>query len=106
MATSPATAMNKRSAPYLPFKTFLNSLDTFVHGIPPKLDRTVWKSQAGLVQGLIMNTYRFFGLADDNDAPGPYLEEMVKQPEKRPETLRFLVEAQYSDILDQHDLTK
>ena len=105
MATQASTII-RRSAPYLPFKTFLNSLDTFSHGIPPKLDRTVWKSQAGLVQGLIMNTYRFLGLVDDNDAPESYLENMIKQPEKRPEELRFLIEAQYHDIMGQNDLTK
>jgi hypothetical protein len=106
MATNAVPSIAKRSVPYLPFKTFLNSLDTFAQGIPPKLDRTVWKSQAGLVQGLIMNTYRFLGLVDDNDAPEPYLESMVKTPEKRPEELRFLIEAQYSDIIEAHDLTK
>src|SRR5215831_6141036 len=59
----------KKTAPYLPFKTFMNSLDTFSQGVPGTLDRTIWKSQAGLMQGLIMNTYRFFGLVDEFDAP-------------------------------------
>jgi hypothetical protein len=105
-ATSFDTEAGKRSAPYLPFKTFLNSLDTFTHGIPPKLDRTVWKSQAGLVQGLIMNTYRFFGLVDDQDNSTEWLELMVKKPEARPATMRDLILAQYDSIMDQHDLTK
>ena len=104
--TSYETEAGKRSAPYLPFKTFLNSLDTFTHGIPPKLDRTVWKSQAGLVQGLIMNTYRFFGLVDDQDYSTDWLELLVKKPEERSATMRDLILAQYAPIMDNHDLTK
>lgn len=109
MATATTTLESetvKRLAPYLPFKTFLNSLDTFNHGIPPKLDRGVWKSQAGLVQGLIMNTYRFFGLVDDQDNSTHELEELVKKAETRPETLKTLILAQYGPIIDNHDLTK
>jgi hypothetical protein len=45
-------------APYLPFKTFLSSLEPFSQGIPPKIDRTLW-NQSGFVQGLIMNAYRW-----------------------------------------------
>jgi hypothetical protein len=104
--TSFETENAKRSAPYLPFRTFLNSLDTFTHGIPPKLDRTVWKSQAGLVQGLIMNTYRFFGLVDDQDGSTEWLDMLVKRTEERPTTLRTLILNQYGPIVDNHDLTK
>ena len=59
----------RETAPYLPFKTFLNSLDTFSQGLPSILDRTIWRSQAGLTQGLIMNTYHFLGLVDEYDSP-------------------------------------
>jgi|GEM_PF-718733 len=110
MATATTTTFDaevgKRSVPYLPFKTFLNSLDTFTHGIPPKLDRTVWKSQAGLVQGLVMNTYRFFGLVDDQDNSTEWLEMLVKKPEARPATMRDIILGGYGPIVDRHDLTK
>jgi hypothetical protein len=101
----------KRVAPYLPFKTFLSSLDVLSHGVPPKLDRTLWRSQSGVTQGLIMNAYRFFGLVEDEladsiDGPTEYLDQMAKHPDKRPEVLRFLIEAQYEPILARHDLTK
>jgi hypothetical protein len=100
----------KRVPPYLPFKTFLSSLDALSHGVPPKLDRTLWRSQSGVTQGLIMNAYRFFGLVDDepdaSDSSTDYLDKMAKHPDKRPEVLRFLIEAQYEPILEKHDLTK
>jgi hypothetical protein len=85
----------KKTAPYLPFKTFLNSLDTFSQGLPNWLDRTIWKSQAGVTQGLIMNTYRFLGLVDENDCATEALRDMVEHPEQRPAMLRGLLEATY-----------
>jgi hypothetical protein len=105
-----ATETGKRVPPYLPFKTFLSSFDVLAHGVPPRIDRTLWRSQSGVTQGLIMNTYRFFGLVDDspgaNDSSTDYLNELAKYTDKRPEILRGLIEAQYMDILDEHDLTK
>jgi hypothetical protein len=98
----------KRVAPYLPFATFLTSFDTLSHGVPPKLDRTLWRSQSGFMQGLIMNSYRFFGLVEETegDAPTEYLMEMVNSQEQRPEILRALIETQYQDVLEGHDLSK
>jgi hypothetical protein len=100
----------KRVPPYLPFKTFLSSLDALSHGVPPRIDRTLWRSQSGVTQGLIMNAYRFFGLVDDNpganDSSTQELDQLAKHTEKRPETLRGLIEAQYSEVLENHDLTK
>lgn len=98
----------KRVAPYLPFATFLSSLDAFTQGVPPKLDRTLWRSQSGFVQGLIMNTYRFFGLVDedDSDSATEYLVNLVQKKEQRPEILRQLIYAQYDGVLEGHDLSK
>ena len=81
----------KKTAPYLPFKTFLNSLDTFSQGLPNVLDRTIWRSQAGVTQGLIMNAYRFLGLVDEIDSPTDALETMVRHTEQRPSVLRGLM---------------
>jgi hypothetical protein len=89
----------KKTAPYLPFKTFMNSLDTFAHGLPGILDRTIWRSQAGVTQGLIMNTYRFFGLVDEYDSPTDALETMVRHTEQRPMVLRGLIEATYGRVI-------
>ena len=99
---------DKPVAPYLPFRTFLNSLDSLSQGVPPKLDRTLWRGQSGLLQGLIINAYRFFGLANeqDGDTPSDELIKMTNHPEQRPEILRALLEITYMGILQEHDLTK
>jgi hypothetical protein len=102
----------KRVPPYLPFKTFVSSLDALSHGVPPKIDRTLWRSQSGVTQGLIMNAYRFFSLvedtdnADSSDSSTEFLDQVARYPDKRPEVLRFLIEAQYEPIIARHDLTK
>lgn len=102
-----ATEIEKRVPPYLPFKTFLSSLDVLAHGVPPRIDRTLWRSQSGVTQGLIMSAYRFFGFVDDpGDSSTEYLDVAAKTPDKRPEVLRNLLTAQYADILDEHDLSK
>ena len=97
----------KRIAPYLPFRTFLGSLDALSQGVPPVIDRTLWRNQAGLMQGLIMNAYRFFGLVDEDagDTSTEYLDKMAHHPEQRASVLRTLIQNQYSDLLDVCDLT-
>jgi hypothetical protein len=95
----------KRVPPYLPFKTFLSSLDALSHGVPPKIDRMLWRSQSGVTQGLIMSAYRFLGLVEDDDSANEYLERMVKSNSRTVE-MRATLEAQYEPILSKHDLTK
>ena len=92
-------------AAYLPFKTFLSSLDVLDHGIPNKLDRTIWKSQSGIVQGQIMMALRFFGLVTESDEPTPALYRLVGSPEKRREHIESLLRHAYRSIIDA-DLTK
>jgi len=60
------------------------------------------------MQGLIMNTYRFFALVDEeqNDASTKTLIDLVKRQEQRPEILRGLIETEYVDALQDHDLSK
>jgi hypothetical protein len=95
----------KRVPPYLPFKTFLSSLDALSHGVPPKIDRMLWRSQSGVTQGLIMSAYRFLGLVEEDDSANEYLERMVKSNSRTLE-MRTTLEAQYEAILSKHDLTK
>jgi len=106
MASPVTIESSKRAAPYVAFRTFLNSLDALSQGVPPKIDKTIWRTQSGVNQGLIMNTYRFFGLVDDDDLATEELRQLVQHPERRPEILRSLIEIQYEELLAGHDLTK
>ncbi|MGD0469132.1 MAG: hypothetical protein ABSA54_12215 [Terriglobales bacterium] len=90
-------------APYLPFKTFLSSLDPFTQGVPPKIDRSLW-NQSGFVQGLIMNAYRFFHLVDVNSKPSPEFQRLVKSKDQaRKEEIKKLLAIGYPEVMT-HDL--
>lgn len=102
-ATKPTAT---RIPPYLAFKTFLNSLDTLSQGVPPKLDRSFWKGQSGINQGLIMSAYRYFHLVNDNDESTPDLVVLAQHPEKRPAKLRDMITLEYHFVLEKGDITK
>lgn len=92
-------------AAYLPFKTFLSAFDVFEHGIPSRIDRSMWRSQSGVVQGQILMTLRFFNLIGENDEPKPALERFVALKERRKEHVAALLQHSYKGIFD-NDLTK
>lgn len=94
----------KVAAPYLPFKTFLSSLEPFSQIVPPKIDRSIWR-QSSVTQGLIMTAYRFFHLLDENDRPTASLHRLVDPKSNRPEEIKKLLNAYYGDLLA-HDLSK
>jgi hypothetical protein len=95
----------RQSAPYLPFKTFLGALDALNHGVPPFIDRSIWRTQPGGVQGQIMGALRFFNLIDDANKPAENLRRLVEKPEHREKAIRALLEWSYADLL-KGDLTK
>ncbi|MGC2162642.1 MAG: DUF5343 domain-containing protein [Silvibacterium sp.] len=101
------TETSEKTAPaaYLPFKTFLSSVEVLEQGLPKKFDRTMWRSQSGVVQGQIMSALRFFGLLNENDEPTPALHRLVESKEKRHEQVGSLLLHAYRDIIN-HDLTK
>ena len=49
-------------APYLPFLSFKGAIEALEQGVPKKLDRTIWRTQSGIMQTQILMTFRFFGL--------------------------------------------
>jgi hypothetical protein len=96
---------NKQSAPYLPFKTFLGALEALNHGVPPIIDRSIWRTQPGGVQGQIMGALRFFNLIDDTNKPTENLRRLVEKKEHREKAIRALLEWSYADLI-KGDLTK
>jgi hypothetical protein len=92
-------------APYLAFLTFLGAIEALEHGIPKKLDRTMWPSQSGLVQGQILMAFRFFDLVDDQDRPTDLLHGLVEDKDNRTGVLTAILNSSYTALID-HDLTK
>jgi hypothetical protein len=96
---------NKQSAPYLPFKTFLGALEALNHGVPPIIDRSIWRTQPGGVQGQIMGALRFFNLIDEANKPTENLRRLVEKREHRQKAIRALLEWSYANLIA-GDLTK
>ena len=97
----------KKIAPaaYLPFKTFLSSVEALEHGLPKKLDRAIWRGQSGIVQGQIMMAFRFLGLIDDEDQPTPFLSDLVERKNERAQCVGIMLKSAYRKVFDL-DLTK
>ena len=102
-----AETAHVKAPPYLPLKTLLGALDALREGVPKRIDRAIWRSQSGAVQGQIMIALRFLGLLDDSDVPNlPLLDNLAKGDDaRRKELLRPIIETHYRLIIA-HDLTK
>ena len=90
--------------PYLPYKTLISSLENLGQGIPPKLDRSIWKNQPGTVQSQILSAYKFLGLMDETTGPTEVLRELVKYRQSPGPNLKKIIEERYKPILV-HDLS-
>jgi hypothetical protein len=105
-ALTPDIGSKTTPAAYVSFKTFLSAVEALGQGVPKRIDRTMWRSQSGVVQSQIMMALRFFNLVDEDDKPMPALHRLVDAPsEKRPEQIGALLRYAYHDIIE-HDLTK
>lgn len=95
----------KPSPAYVPFRTFLNALDTLQHGVPSIIDRTVWPTFSGLYQSQTLGTFRFLGLIDAEGKPTPDLQKLVEDKDNRQIHLRKVLERSYASLVKK-DLTK
>lgn len=89
---------DRRVVPYVPFKTFFTALDTLERGIPNQLDRSVWPSYSGAIQGQLLAAFRFLGLMDEDHRPTAALRELAADGERRP-ALRRLLEKHYQRVV-------
>lgn len=91
--------ISKVIPPYLPYKTLVSSFENFSHGIPPKIDRSIWKNQPGTVQSQILSAYKFLGLMDEQTAPTQALKTVVQNRNTPEQLLKEILEEKYSPIL-------
>lgn len=90
--------------PYLPYKTLMSSLENLAQGIPPKLDRSIWKNQPGTVQSQILSAYKFLGLMNDTNEPTEVLRFLVDHRSSPAPTMKKIIEDKYEVILEKHPL--
>ncbi len=89
----------KNVVSYVPFKTFLAALEALERGVPNQLDRSVWPSYSGAIQGQLLGAFRFLGLVDENQSPTPAMRELAANRDRRPTLLRRLLEQRYASLI-------
>jgi hypothetical protein len=94
-----------QSVPYVPFRTFLSAIETLERGCPNQLDRSVWPSYSGAIQGQLLGAFRFLGLMDENQCLTAGLRDLIARKDNRRALLRRLLEAKYADLIGL-DLTR
>lgn len=99
-----ANDQSKSIPPYLPYKTLMSSLENLAQGIPPKLDRSIWKNQPGTVQSQILSAYKFLGLMNDSTEPTDLLRFLVEHRASPTPTMKKILEDKYKALLDKHAL--
>lgn len=90
--------------PYLPYKTLISSLENLAQGIPPKLDRSIWKNQPGTVQSQILSAYKFLGLMNESTEPTDILRVLVEHRSSPTPVMKKIIDDKYKAILDRHPL--
>jgi hypothetical protein len=83
---------------YVPFKTFLAAIEGFERGLPSQLDRSLWPSYSGAIQGQLLNAFRFMGLVDEGHVPTAELRDLVSKRDARRQLLRAILERCYAPV--------
>ena len=95
-----------RVAPYVSFRTFQSGVQALrSHGLPEKIDRSVWLAKSGADQTALLSAFRFLGLLDAKDRAQPPLEKLVDAPEGTPaekEVLGAAIRQSYADLFQQN----
>lgn len=95
----------KLTAAYVPFATFTNALDHLkAIGVPNTIDRRVFPSFAGIIQGQIISAFKFLGLIDEHGKPTSDLIPLTDGRDRKA-PLRELLKKRYPALISL-DLTK
>ena len=93
---------DQRIPPYLPFSSFLTGLDQLAQAVPNVIQKEVFPSHSGLLQGQLIAALKFFDLVDDNGIPkGDKLERLASEKEihQRRANLRLLLKLSYAHVI-------
>jgi hypothetical protein len=84
---------------YMPWGTFINTLDALTESMPNRIDKSVFPGQSGGTQSQLINGFRFLGLINDDGRPQPALLSIaVKDAAARKAGLRKIIEEKYADL--------
>lgn len=93
----PDRAPLSQAPPYVPFRTLLSVLDGMSNVIPGQVDRSLWPSYSGAIQGQLIAAMRFLYLIDEKGYPTESLRALA-DPSTRQAKLAELLKAAYPDV--------
>lgn len=102
-----AEEVEKRTPPYIAFKTFEN----FINGlgetaVPHKVDSSLLRTMSGSARSGLMVSLRYLGLIDENDNTKPALEKLAhSKGDERKAALTELIRGSYR-FMTKLDLTR
>jgi hypothetical protein len=100
MATAPIQEPTKNQVPYVPYKTFKSAIEQLEqHGLPNRIDRTLWPSFSGVIQSQLLSAFRFFGLIASDGTPSTQLDQLVHEKINKKAILRHLLKTYYPSLL-------
>lgn len=89
-------------APYVSFRTFQSGVQALrSHGLPDRIDRSVWLSKSGADQTALLSAFQFLGLIGSNGKTQPTLRELVAEEENSIGEKRILaavLQKSYADL--------
>ena len=90
-------------APYVSFKTFQSGVQSLrTHGLPEKIDRSVWASKSGADQTALLGAFRFLSLIDATGKTQPSLEMLVDSQQDtttEKQVLREILRQSYAKVI-------
>jgi len=96
----------KIAIPYVPFSTLCTALDHLKsHGIPDRINSSVFPTFSGAVVSHLLLTMRFLTLVDEKGLPQPVLAQLVED-KTRKQTLGRIIPVAYAALFQKVDLAK
>jgi hypothetical protein len=84
---------------YVPFKTFLASIEGFERHMPTQIDSSVWPTYSGAIRGQLIGAFKFLNLIDDKGIPTGALKSIIDDKANRKTLLRKVIEASYKPVI-------
>lgn len=85
---------------YIPWKTFMNTLDALAEHPTNRIDPSAFPGQSGTTKNQLLLTFRFFGFIGEDSRPTPALQAMaVKDESARKVAFRRLFEEKYAPLI-------
>jgi len=89
----------KATVAYAPFKTFQSAIESLEHGVPQRIDASIWPSYSGAIRSQLLGAFKFLGLIDESGKPSESLKELVEKKVTRKATLRKILETSYPQLI-------